>query len=383
MWSSYVKLYGILTLLYLWYRFGLLLYTDLARRPRVGTYGNERISVIVPFYNEEPEVLAAAIASLLAAHGNIEIIAVDDGSRTPEAADGLRRLFGPRLRLLGYPENRGKRVAQAEALRHAAGEFIVTVDSDTVVEPDAILHLIEPLLADRRIGATTGNVKVRNRGANLLTRMIAARYWNAFDVERRSLSRLGIVTCCSGVLSAYRASLFRSLLPAYLGQRFLGEPCTYGDDRHLTNLILKERYRTVYVHEALCHTEAPTTLGRFLRQQLRWKKSFLRESCISLTFAFRHGVALPIEVVLNLALPLLGLLVRLAVLVGVVTEPHNLLLFGLVVASVAVIRNFFLLFEERRLLGYSVLYALLHECALVWLFPLALFKLRERGWGTR
>lgn len=383
MWSSYVKLYGILTLLYLWYRFALLLYTDLARRPRVGTYGNEPISVIVPFYNEEPGVLTAAIASLLAARGNLEIIAIDDGSRTEESADELRRRFGPRIRLLGYPDNRGKRVAQAEALRHATGEFVVTVDSDTVVEPDAILHLIEPMLADGRIGATTGNVKVRNRGTNLLTRMIAARYWNAFDVERRSLSRLGIVTCCSGVLSAYRSPLFRSLLPAYLGQRFLGEPCTYGDDRHLTNLILKERYRTVYVHEALCHTEAPTTLGRFLRQQLRWKKSFLRESFISLTFAFRHGVALPLEVVLNLALPLLGLSVRLAVLVGVVTEPHNLLLFGLVIASVAVIRNFFLLFEERRLLGYSVLYAFLHEFALVWLFPLALFKLRDRGWGTR
>jgi cellulose synthase/poly-beta-1,6-N-acetylglucosamine synthase-like glycosyltransferase len=383
MWAAYVQIYVVLALLYLWYRFGLLFYADL-RKPRLRrTYGGERISVLVPFYNEKQEILRAAIESLLAARGNTEVIVVDDGSPRRGAVRMVRRTFAGRVKLVRCWRNRGKREAQAEGLRYATGDFVVAVDSDSIVEPDALVNLVEPLLADPSIGATTGNVRVLNQKQNLLTRMIAARYWNACGMERRSLSRAGVVTCCSGVLSAYRAPLMRAFMPAYLQQRFLGETCTYGDDRHLTNLILREGYKTVYVHEAVCHTEVPSSFRQFLRQQLRWKKSFLRESYVSLTFAFRHSFLLPFEVLLNLVLPFVSIAIRIAVIVGMILEPRFIPIFVVSVAVVALLRNFFLLFEERRFVPYAILYAYVHEFALFWLYFVALFKLRERGWGTR
>lgn len=383
MWDLYVRVYLVLTVFYLWYRFGLLLFTDLKSRHYLGAYQGQLISVIVPFYNEEPEILVAAIASLLAARGEKEIIVVDDGSTDPAAFDVARRRFNTGLTLIRYDDNRGKREAQAVGLARASGDLIVAVDSDTVVDPDALVQLVTPLLADRSIGATTGNVRVRNRDQNLLTRMISARYWTAFGIERRSLSGAGSVTCCSGVLSAYRGELMRSLLPEYLGQRFLGAPCTYGDDRHLTNLILGEKHRAVYVHEAICYTEVPASFARFLSQQLRWKKSFLRESWVSLTFAFRHSVLLPLEVLLNLTIPFLSLAIRLALFVAVAFEPQHLPLVGLSVVTIALIRNFFLIFEDLALVPYSVFYAFVHELVIFWLYPVALFRLRDRGWGTR
>jgi cellulose synthase/poly-beta-1,6-N-acetylglucosamine synthase-like glycosyltransferase len=209
--------------------------------------------------------------------------------------------------------------------------------------------------------------------------MIAGRYWNAFSIERKALSGFGIVTCCSGVLSAYRRSFLANHLQEYTSQRFLGEECTYGDDRHLTNLLLRDGWRIHFVQNAVCYTEVPTTYKQFFKQQLRWKKSFIRESIIALRFAFTHSFLLPFEVVVNLLIPLWSLALRVILIASMIINPILILPFIGSVIVVALIRNYFLFWEDRSLLFYSVPYAFVHEFGLFWLYFIAALSSNQRA----
>ncbi|NUP98347.1 MAG: glycosyltransferase [Armatimonadetes bacterium] len=248
------------------------------------------VTVVVPAYNEDHGILVACVDSILRQSyaGALEVVVVDDGSREPlPDFDQLRPLLraGRTLTYHRQPTNRGKREAQAVAFAKAQGALIVTVDSDTELAPDAIARATAPF-ANPRVGAVTGVALVANRDC-LLARLIHLRYWSAFHAERAAQSLFGVVTCCSGVFSIYRGELIERLTPRYLAQRFLGKPCHYGDDRHLTNLILAQGYEVKLASDALAWTQAPTSLRVWMKQQLRWSKSFYRELLWSLGFGHR------------------------------------------------------------------------------------------------
>ena len=147
-----------------------------------------------------------------------------------------------------FSENKGKREALHYAVKNLIDddvEFVVTIDSDTVLEGDALIRVVEPLKSPR-IGAATGNVLLLNESQNLLTRMIGTYYWVGLNIYKQAQSVIRSVVCCSGCLAAYRAPLLREIIDEFASQRFLGERCTHSEDRHLTNLVLREGYDVVY-----------------------------------------------------------------------------------------------------------------------------------------
>ncbi len=378
----YSVVYQGITIVYLWYRYGLLFYVEMKSTEHESVYKDELFTVLVPFFNEDPDLLRRTIQSVREAKGNKHIVVIDDGSSDKFCAEMVQSMFTD-VKFIRYEDNRGKRKAQYEGYKFVQGEYVVTIDSDTVVDKDAFVNLLDPIISTSNVGATTGDVKVLNRQENFLTRMIAARYWNAFSIERKALSGFGIVTCCSGVLSAYRKSITDKHMEGYAHQMFLGEECTYGDDRHLTNLVLKDGWKIHFVENAVCYTDVPTTYSKFFRQQLRWKKSFIRESLIALKFSFRHSFLLSFEIVINLLIPIWSLALRIGAIITMILYPVTIPAFILSVFVVAVIRNYFLFWEDRSLMFYSIPYAFVHEFGLFWLYFIAAFKLKERGWGTR
>src|SRR6185369_7867438 len=106
------------------------------------------------------------------------------------------------------------------------------------------------------------------------------RYFVSFQLLKSSESLFSCVTCCPGCLSAYRRSCVMKVLQAWLHQRFLGAPATFGDDRSLTNFILRT-HRVIYNENAVCATIVPETWKKYMTQQVRWKKSWLRETMIA------------------------------------------------------------------------------------------------------
>jgi hyaluronan synthase/N-acetylglucosaminyltransferase len=347
------------------------------------------VDVIVPCYNERADHLEACLASLAGQDydGRIAVYVVDDGSPNREEILPVLERYGalPGWHVVLPDRNAGKRHAQAEAFGLGDGELVVTIDSDTEVDPDGIAEIVRAF-RDERVGAVTGDVGVSNAGENLLTRLIALRYWVAFNQERAAQGWFGAVLCCSGPFSVYRRSALAGVWRRYLEQTFQGVRCTFGDDRHLTNLVLGDGYLTRFEPRARCITHAPTSVREYLRQQLRWNKSFYRELLWTFPFLSTRPWYLTFEIVTQVLLPfLLTLAVGATIVYAAVDhEPRRLAVYAATVAIMAVLRCAYAMWRTRdpRFLLF-VLYGFLHAGLLIPVRVRALSTLTDNRWGTR
>jgi N-acetylglucosaminyltransferase len=237
------------------------------------------VDVIVPCYNEEPDLLASCLRSLRAQdyRGQVNVWVVDDGSHNRDALlPVLEAEADPTWQICLLEEHQGKRGAQDAALRAGRAEIVLTIDSDTTIDPDGIRRIVAPL-READVGAVTGDVRPSNPEASWLTRLIEVRYRLLFERERAAQGFFGAVLCCAGPFSAYRRTVIQGVWEDYIGQRFWGGRRVFGDDLKLTNLVLAEGCRSLYQPQARAATYVPTNLRRFARQQLRWNRSFYRE----------------------------------------------------------------------------------------------------------
>ena len=237
------------------------------------------VDVVIPCYNEDPALLEACCRSVAGQDypGRLAGWLVDDGSANREALAGVYERWqgrGWEVRLLD--RNTGKRAAQDAAVRRGSGELVVLMDSDTVLATDAVRQAAA-YFADQRVGAVSGSVGVLNAPTNLLTRLIHHRYRLRFQVERPAQGFFTSLLCCSGPFAVYRRRLLAELWPRYLTQTFAGVRCTNGDDLHLTNLVLATGRQVLFEPRAIASTWVPRSLRLYLRQQLRWNRSFYRE----------------------------------------------------------------------------------------------------------
>jgi len=365
----------------------------LGYRPFQALAGDEapRLSVVIPAFNEG-KMVERSIASVAKANypkGRLEIIAVDDGSKDNTWNYITRACI--RFPDIVYPvrlaSNRGKRGALAEAFRRAKGDIIVTVDSDSTIEPEALLAIAGPF-RDSRIGAVAGKVAVLNRMSSILPRMLHVRFILAFDFLRSVQSVFRTVYCCPGALTAYRASLVRQVLPAWERQTFLGIPCTYGEDRGLTNCILDAGFDTVYQRTAVVHTVVPETYANLCKMYLRWDRSYIREELRFARIVWKRPLVSRLLAIYectmsNLRYPIsylaIGLLLR-----NVTTDPGTLLRMLLAIMIAATFYVLYYLRSERSWdFVFGILYAYFSFFALTWIFPYALLTVRARGWLTR
>jgi hyaluronan synthase len=154
---------------------------------------------------------------VLAAKGRKQVIVIDDGSTNGVQERLLELAAETGITPAFFRENRGKREALHLAVTHLLDDdvdFVVTIDSDTLLEPDALVRVVEPLKSPR-VGASTGNVLLLNERQNLLTRMIGTYYWVGLNVYKQAQSVIRSVVCCSGCLAAYRASLLREVIDEF------------------------------------------------------------------------------------------------------------------------------------------------------------------------
>jgi hyaluronan synthase/N-acetylglucosaminyltransferase len=238
---------------------------------------------------------------------------------------------------------------------------------------------------DASVGAITGDVGVTNARTNILTRLIAMRYWVAFNQERAAQGYFRTVLCCSGPLAAYRRSVLDRVWDRYINQSYRNVACTYGDDRHLTNLVLDAGFDTLFLPSAHAITNAPEDLGSYLRQQLRWNKSFYRELLWTFPFLLQRSSYIVFEVVVQTALPLLlTLAVVVAMVASAVDEPVRLLHYLEMIVVMAALRCSYAMYRTRQLsFLLFILYGFVHVVLLIPTRMRALMTLSDNRWGTR
>jgi hyaluronan synthase len=349
------------------------------------------LTVVIPAYNEG-EMVAQTIESVATAlypAERLEIIAVDDGS-TDDTWRHIRRAarrFPGRVTTVRLQRNQGKRGALAAAFRRARGDVIVTIDSDSIIEPQTLLAIAGPF-RDERVGAVAGKVAVHNRHSSVIPKMLHVRFILSFDFLRSAQSMFRTVYCCPGALAAYRTQVVRDVLDAWERQTFLGVPCTYGEDRALTNLILGAGYDSVYQRTAVVHTLVPETYRQLCKMYLRWDRSYIREEFRFARIVWKRpplwrAFALYETTITNLRFPVAYLSIVLMVLYAI-EDPAAILRMLLAIMIVSTLYVLYYLRSERSWhFVYGVLYAYFSFFALTWIFPYAALTVRARGWLTR
>ena len=277
--------YGYGVLVFLALKLGLAI----AYRPPPRRDLGQSVAAIVTVHNEDLVAFTRCLDSLLRQTRPPQFLTVvDDGSQRQDCLLQARayapafRELGVRYEVVAVPSNRGKREGLAIGFRAAwQAEVYMCIDSDTELKTDAAAKAIA-YFSNPGVQAVTGAILASNWDRNFLTRLIDLRYANAFLGERAAYSSVGSVLCACGSLALYRGPVVRKYLDDFLSQRFLGQRCTYGDDRRLTYYCLREG-KVLLAPDALAWTMVPDRMEHFLRQQLRWSKSFIRESWCLLT----------------------------------------------------------------------------------------------------
>jgi N-acetylglucosaminyltransferase len=230
------------------------------------------VSVVVPVYREDPDVLFRCLGTWLAEEPDELILVVDLADE--RILSGLATLNAKRLRVMAI-DHHGKRSALAAGIRAAKGEIVVLADSDTSWQP-GLLDAVQMPFADPRVGGVGTRQRVHARGSSrwriVADWMVALRYLDIVP----AMGLFGAVACLSGRTSAYRRSVILPLLPQLEDEYFLGRRCISGDDGRLTWLVLNAGYRTVHQATAQAMSMFPDSLPAFIKQRVRWSRNSYR-----------------------------------------------------------------------------------------------------------
>ena len=318
----------------------------------------------------------------------LAVVLINDGSTddTGYWIDRAATDFG--FKVIDLVENKGKRAAIAEGMKVHDAEVTVLVDSDVQLDRDALREILRGFYS-ARIAAVCGHTDVENAEVNWLTRMQTQQYFIAFRTFRALEGHFRSVICCSGAFSAYRTSVLRRVMKQWLSQTFLGVKRTFGDDRGLTNLILGEGLDTIYVPVAKARTIVPETLSKYMKQQIRWRRSFIIEAIIGARHMWRRPLVAAMAfysllLVSSMAPVIVGYFLVLGPITGQVNPVGYLIGLSLVVM---LHQTFYWAFQlpPAKKVGFLSLMPMLPMwiAASLLMLPWAMVTLRRTGWGTR
>lgn len=354
------------------------------------------VTIIIPCFNEETWIRRTIISCLNQDYpaNNLEVIVIDDHSTDNSVqvikdtideliAKEARYNVANRLRYYVQPKNAGKREAMAVGAKMAKHDLLVFVDSDSFLNPFAIINLVQPF-KDKDMGGVSGRTDVANTYTNGLTKMQAVRYYISFRVMKAAEAYFDAVTCLSGPLSCYRKDLVMENMDAWLHQTFLGQRATFGDDRSMTNFILR-KHRTSYQDTAICATIVPNSYEVFLKQQMRWKRSWLRESINASKFMWKKEPFMSLCFYMGVLVPIIAPVI---VLYNLVYVPLAYRVFPWTFMLGMLLMSLMMSFAQKLLRKsdtwwYGLWFCLYYEAVLLWQMPIAWVTFWKSNWGTR
>lgn len=367
------------------------------------------VTLIVAAMNEITVIDQCVASMTLSDYPSLQVIVVDDGS-DDGTRERLRELtFVHDFTLVEMPGRSGKKRALVAGLRHATGDVIAFTDSDCVLAPDALRRCVASLVAHPGLGGVSGHARALNPEGSLLSRIQDTWYEGSFRVSKAAESTFGSVACVSGPLAVFRREAIWNYLPAWAEDRFLGAEFKFATDRQLTGYVLGQKWvgrelkaqhrdspftavdhperewSVGYVQSALVWTVVPESVRAFLKQQVRWKKSFVRNLCFTGRFMWRRGpgpsvlyyghaiwvTAAPLMAVRHLVVaPLEGLWLLTALyLAGVLVK-------GGIWGAAYALDN-----PGDPRWRYRPLMSLISSVCLSWLLPYSLLTIRRGTWS--
>lgn len=225
-------------------------------------FSNMGITVIIPAHNETEHIQETIRGVAKTKYPKYEIIVVDDMS-TDDTLDKIKSLIPefPQLRVIHFEQNKGKAVALNIGALASRYDIVMVLDADAIMEPDAMAYMARHFKYGPRVGAVTGNPRVRNR-TNIIEKIQVAEYSSIIGIIKRTQRILGKVFTISGVMAAFRKTA------AYDVGLWDADMIT--DDINITWKLEKRFWDIRYETQALCWTMVPDTLKSLWHQRLRW-----------------------------------------------------------------------------------------------------------------
>ncbi|MBT2620508.1 polysaccharide deacetylase family protein [Chryseobacterium sp. ISL-6] len=333
-----------------------------------------KVSIIVPAYNEEVNIISSLTNLLNQSYPNFDVIMVDDGSKdlTYERA---REAFSehPKLKIF-TKSNGGKATALNFGISQTDAEYVVCIDADTKLQQDAVKYLIARFLnasPEEKIAAVAGNVKVGNQ-VNWLTRWQAIEYTTSQNFDRLAYANINAITVIPGAIGAFKKSVIDEV-GGYSSD-------TLAEDCDITVKILKEGYTVANENRSIAVTEAPETVRQFLKQRFRWtygimqmfwkqKQTFLNPKYKGLGLWAMPNILL-FQYIIPFFSPFADVIMFFGILFGNGEKIFTYyLLFLLVDASLAIVA--FLMQREKLV---NLLYVIPQRFGYRWLMYIVLFR---------
>jgi biofilm PGA synthesis N-glycosyltransferase PgaC len=231
------------------------------------------VSILVPCFDETANAAETIGAAIAQNYPDFEVIAINDGSRDDTGAL-LNELMAqhPRLRVVQLATNQGKAMALRMGALFARSEYLVCIDGDALLDVNATAFIVRPLITHARVGAVTGNPRVRTR-STLLGKIQVGEFSSVIGLIKRAQRVYGNIFTVSGVVVAYRrAALHRC------GYWSLD---TVTEDIDASWRLQVDHWGVQYEPNALCWILMPETFKGLWQQRLRWAQGgaevFLRQ----------------------------------------------------------------------------------------------------------
>jgi hyaluronan synthase len=351
-------------------------------------------TIIVPAYNEG-QLVYKTLKSLVKSDypaDKMQIISIDDGSKddTWQWMNKAKMEFGDRVEILQQSKNMGKRHALYRAFNLGIGEVFITVDSDSIVHADTLRNLVSPFVKNKNCGAVAGNVKVLNNKKAIIPKMLNVSFAFSFEFIRSAQSNLGTVLCTPGALAAYKREAVMGCLHDWINQTFMDKPTDIGEDRAMTNMILKQGYDVKFQRNAHVLTNIPEKYNNLRKMFTRWERSNIRENIMMSKFAFSNfrstskaGARL---LLINqwlkvlLAIPTTFLMMYFIVThttIFITTSLVSILIFSSIPAF------FYAKVHKFSDCFWIYVYSIFYTFTLFWITPYAIATASKRGWLTR
>jgi cellulose synthase/poly-beta-1,6-N-acetylglucosamine synthase-like glycosyltransferase len=319
-----------------------------AKLPHYSVGMEPGISVLVPAYNEEPNICASVRSMLQLDYPDYEVVVVHDGGKDrtlevlitefnlqpfPEAYNmevackpvkGIyRSLVQPRLKVIDKV-NGGKADALNAGMNGSRHALVCAVDADSILQPDSLRRLVRPFMEDRRVVAAGGTIRIANgceirRGHlvrtgmpdNWIARIQVMEYLRAFLFGRMGWTPTNALLIISGAFG-----LFRKQTVVAVGgwsHKAIGEDMELVVRMHRQLMAQKQEYRIVFLPDPICWTEAPETLAVLKSQRVRWQRGLLESLFENRQMFFARGtgtvgwLAMPVFLVFEAAGPVIEL----------------------------------------------------------------------------
>ncbi|NKE71131.1 poly-beta-1,6-N-acetyl-D-glucosamine synthase [Candidatus Manganitrophus noduliformans] len=220
------------------------------------------VSIIVPCYNEGANVEETIQFLVNQKYPAFEIIAVNDGSsdQTGRMLDALAERHPP-LRVVHLAKNQGKAMALSMGALMSKNEYLICIDGDALLDQHATTWIISHFLQGPRVGAVTGNPRVRTR-STLLGKIQVGEFSAIIGMIKRAQRIYGRVFTVSGVVSGFRKSALQQI-----GYWSLD---TVTEDIDISWKLQMNHWDIRFEPNALCWILMPETIIGLWRQRLRW-----------------------------------------------------------------------------------------------------------------